>query len=137
MRKLLIPLLAGAMLAGGLTASPALAQQKRGDQESARKEMRAGNVLSLRQIEGQVVPRMRGQQYLGPAYDSTAMAYRLKFIDRNGLSRADHLSKVCRTTESSMDASRGTGQWGVVRCWVPITERSFRASSEGVPGVAV
>jgi hypothetical protein len=46
--------------------------------------MRAGNVLSLRQIEGQVVPRMRGQQYLGPAYDSTAMAYRLKFIDQKG-----------------------------------------------------
>ena len=30
MRKLLISLLAGAVLAGGLTASPALAQQKRG-----------------------------------------------------------------------------------------------------------
>jgi hypothetical protein len=37
MRKLFVSLLAGALLAGGMTASPALAQQKRGDQESARK----------------------------------------------------------------------------------------------------
>ncbi|WP_407701515.1 PepSY domain-containing protein [Tsuneonella amylolytica] len=61
-----------------LPASPALAQ--RNDQGEARKEMRAGNVLSLRQIEGRVLPTMPGSEYLGPAYDSTAMAYRLKFI---------------------------------------------------------
>ena len=86
MRKLLIPLLAGAMLAGGLTASPALAQQKRGDQESARKEMRAGNVLTLREIERMVVPQIerRGSiQYLTPEFDEVARAYRLKFIDNS------------------------------------------------------
>lgn len=59
-------------------AAPAFAQ--RNDQGEARKEMRAGNVLSLRQIESRVLPQMRGSEYLGPAYDSTAMAYRLKFI---------------------------------------------------------
>jgi hypothetical protein len=37
-------------------------------------------VLSLRQIEGIVLPQMRGMRYLGPAYDSAALAYRLKFI---------------------------------------------------------
>jgi hypothetical protein len=86
MRKLLIPLLAGAMLAGGMTASPALAQQKRGDQESARKEMRAGNVLTLRDIERMVVPQIerRGSiQYLTPEFDEVARAYRLKFIDNS------------------------------------------------------
>ena len=86
MRKLLIPLLAGAMLAGGLTAPPALAQQKRGDQESARKEMRAGNVLTLREIERMVVPQIerRGSiQYLTPEFDEVARAYRLKFIDNS------------------------------------------------------
>jgi hypothetical protein len=86
MRKLLIPFLAGAMLAGGLTASPALAQQKRGDQESARKEMRAGNVLTLREIERMVVPQIerRGSiQYLTPEFDEVARAYRLKFIDNS------------------------------------------------------
>ncbi len=75
MNKLIASLAAVALLA---PAAPAFAQ--RNDQGEARKEMRAGNVLSLRQIEGRVLPQMRGSEYLGPAYDSTAMAYRLKFI---------------------------------------------------------
>jgi hypothetical protein len=86
MRKLLFPFLAGALLAGGMTASPALAQQKGGPQESARKEMRAGNVLALRDIERMVVPRIeRGGtiQYLTPEWDPVALAYRLKFIDNS------------------------------------------------------
>ena len=37
-------------------------------------------VLSLREIESRILPTMRDSEYLGPAYDSTAMAYRLKFI---------------------------------------------------------
>jgi uncharacterized membrane protein YkoI len=78
MRKTISSCLAGALLASGFAASPALAQ--RNDQGEARKEMRAGNVLSLRQIEARILPSMRGHEYLGPAYDSTAMAYRLKFI---------------------------------------------------------
>ena len=84
MRKLLTLIVSGAMLAGGLSASPALAQQKRGDQESARKEMRAGNVLQLREIERRVVPQMerdRSIKYLTPEFDDVALAYRLKFID--------------------------------------------------------
>jgi uncharacterized membrane protein YkoI len=74
MKKLVAPLVAVALLVPGA----ALAQ--RNDQGEARKEMRAGNVLSLRQIEARVLPTMPGNEYLGPAYDSTAMAYRLKFI---------------------------------------------------------
>jgi hypothetical protein len=42
--------------------------------------MRAGNQLSLREIERRILPSMRGSEYLGPSYDSTARAYRLKFI---------------------------------------------------------
>jgi len=87
MRKLITSLVAGVLLAGGMTASPALAQQKRGDQESARKEMRAGNVLTLREIERLVVPQMERQggnlQYLTPEFDEVARAYRLKFIDNS------------------------------------------------------
>ena len=86
MRKLLTLVVTGAMLAGGLSATPALAQQKRGDQESARKEMRAGNVLTLRQIERMVVPQIEGRgsiQYLTPEFDEVARAYRLKFIDNS------------------------------------------------------
>ena len=75
MNKLVASLIVAALALPGGTA---LAQ--RNDQGEARKEMRAGNVLSLREIEGRVLPTMRGSEYLGPAYDSTAMAYRLKFI---------------------------------------------------------
>jgi len=86
MRKLLLSIMAGTVLAGGLSASPALAQEKRGDQDSARKEMRAGNVLKLHDIERMVVPQIeRGGtiQYLTPEFDSGALAYRLKFIDNS------------------------------------------------------
>ena len=50
------------------------------EQGQARKEMRAGNVLSLREIESRILPTMPGTTYLGPEYDPAAMAYRLKFI---------------------------------------------------------
>lgn len=67
----------------GLTvtgATTAEAQQRRSDQGEARKEMRAGNILRARDIEARILPRMRGAEYLGFDYDSTAMAYRFKFI---------------------------------------------------------
>lgn len=79
MRTFLASVLLAAVAAAGV-ATPAAAQQSRSDQGEARKEMRAGNVLSLREIERRVLPTMRDAEYLGPAYDSTAMAYRLKFI---------------------------------------------------------
>ncbi|MBD2842213.1 PepSY domain-containing protein [Erythrobacter rubeus] len=69
--------------AGSIPASAAeraFQEQSRSDQGEARKEMRAGNQLSLRQIEKRVLPQMKGSEYLGPAYDATARAYRLKFI---------------------------------------------------------
>lgn len=72
-------ILAAALLANGL-AVPVSHAQPQGDEDRARKEMRAGNVLPLREIERRVLPMMRGAEYLGPAYDSAAMAYRLKFI---------------------------------------------------------
>jgi len=54
-----------------------------GEQGEARRERKAGNILSIRQIEQLVLPRMGGMQYLGPEYDPASMAYRLKFI-QNG-----------------------------------------------------
>lgn len=64
----------------GNAATIGAQEQSRSDQGEARKEMKAGNQLSLREIERRVLPRMRGSEYLGPAYDATARAYRLKFI---------------------------------------------------------
>lgn len=63
--------------------------QRRSDQGEARKEMQAGRVLSLREIEQRVLPQMRGSEYLGPSYDSTARAYRLKFIRDGRVSFVD------------------------------------------------
>lgn len=67
---------------GAFSAMPAHANP--GDEQGqVRKEMRAGTVRPLREIEQRVLPMMPGMQYLGPEYDPTAMAYRLKFI-QNG-----------------------------------------------------
>ena len=71
----------GAGTASAVVADNTVAQdQQRTDQGEARREMRAGNQLSLREIERRILPTMRGSEYLGPSYDSTARAYRLKFI---------------------------------------------------------
>lgn len=85
----------GAGSASALMAEGTLAQdQSRSDQGDARREMRAGNQLSLRQIEQRILPRMRDSEYLGPSYDSTARAYRLKFI-RDG--RVTYIDVDART----------------------------------------
>ena len=60
-------------------AGPAASQQ-RSDQGAARKEAQAGHILKSREIEARILPMMGNAEYLGFAYDSTAMAYRLKFI---------------------------------------------------------
>ncbi|MEE4337313.1 hypothetical protein [Erythrobacter sp.] len=78
-----------AALALGALVAPASAagapadfaqDQSRSDQGEARKEMKAGNIKTISEIERLVLPRMRGAEYLGFAYDATARAYRLKFI---------------------------------------------------------
>lgn len=80
MKRLFAPLLLAASLPlVGLPAIPALAAP--GDaQVQVRKDIRDGNVRQLREIEQEILPKMQGMQYLGPEYDPTAMAYRLKFI---------------------------------------------------------
>ena len=64
-----------------LASAPALAQeQTRGEQGEARKDAQAGNIMRSGEIEARILPSMRDAEYLGFAYDSTAKAYRLKFI---------------------------------------------------------
>ena len=67
------------LLALAMPLSSAQAEQG-AEQGYARREMRAGNIRSVRDIERRVLPTMPGMQYLGPEYDPTAMVYRLKFI---------------------------------------------------------
>lgn len=74
-RMLLIPI--AALMAAPLAplhAGPA------GEQSQARRELRAGKIQSVRDIEATVLPTMKGWEYLGFEYDPTALAYRLKFL---------------------------------------------------------
>ena len=92
MKPLIILLMA---TLAALGSAPASAQdQPRGEQSEARREAQAGTQLSLREIERRILPQMQGSEYLGPAYDSTARAYRLKFI-RDG--RVTHIDVDART----------------------------------------
>lgn len=75
MKRLCIAMILALVLPG-----PSALAEPGGEQGQVRKEMRAGNVRSLREIERRVLPMMPGMQYLGPEYDPAAMAYRLKFI---------------------------------------------------------
>lgn len=64
-----------------LLLAPIAAQAAPGDaQGEVRRELHAGAVRPLREIEQHILPMMPGMQYLGPEYDPQAMAYRLKFI---------------------------------------------------------
>ncbi len=80
MQRAMLSLLALGLAAGPLASDPAFAQRRSSEQGEARREMSAGNILKLRDIEARILPTMKGAEYLGPAYDPTAMAYRLKFI---------------------------------------------------------
>lgn len=77
-RKKILSLAMLAAIAGALPA-----EARRGEQDDARQDWQQGKVKSLREIEGSVVPRMRGMQYLGPEYDPSAQVYRLKFINKD------------------------------------------------------
>ncbi len=70
--------------------APALAQeQTRGEQGEARKDAQAGNIMRSGEIEARILPTMRDAEYLGFAYDSSAKAYRLKFIREGRVTYVD------------------------------------------------
>jgi hypothetical protein len=55
-------------------------QRHRGDQDFAFRAMRAGEILSLSDIEARVIPRMRGARYIGSTFDRDSAVYTLKFM---------------------------------------------------------
>ncbi len=81
---LLVLPLAGIALAG---AGPG--EGRRRDQDAAYAAMRTGAVLPLREIEGRVMPRMGGADYLGPEFDPGSGTYRLKFMNRGSVTWID------------------------------------------------
>jgi hypothetical protein len=60
-------------------ASPGAAE-RRGDQYDALQARRAGQAMSLRDIENRILPRMGDADYLGPEFDHSMSVYRLKFM---------------------------------------------------------
>ena len=56
---------------------------QRGDHWRAFEQRREGRILPLREIEGRVVPGMRGAEYIGFDFDGAEGVYTLKFL-RNG-----------------------------------------------------
>lgn len=81
--SLSLPVLAfgAAVLVVAAPHADAIDGKRRGEQSEAREQFMAGQVKSLRDIEGRILPRMRGMQYLGPEYDAGSQVYRLKFLD--------------------------------------------------------
>ena len=88
MNKLLFLLAALALL----PVSPASAGPS-GAQEKARREVRAGNVRSLPEIERAVVPQMAAAQYIGPEYDPAAYVTGLNSF-RTGMSSSSMLMRA-------------------------------------------
>ena len=61
----------------GTTGEP---MQRRGDQDAALAARQQGRILPLREIENRIIPTMRGAQYIGFDFDSSAAVYTLKFL---------------------------------------------------------
>ena len=77
--KMLVHCVLASVLMASAPASAA-GTQSRADQNAASEAARAGRILSLREIESRVVPRMRGAQYIGFDFDSGTAVYTLKFL---------------------------------------------------------
>jgi uncharacterized membrane protein YkoI len=77
---MLRPLVAAAAVLALAPAVPADAGQRRREQDQVLDARQSGQVMSLRQIEQRVVPRMSGFDYLGPEFDPGTASYRLKFM---------------------------------------------------------
>ena len=74
----------GSILLGLVTATAPAPTDGAGlqhrDQRDAFHARQAGRILPLREIEGRVIPTMRGSQYLGFDFESDSGIYTLKFL---------------------------------------------------------
>jgi len=64
----------------GFVLAPAADARRQRDQDRAFAQRQAGQILPLHDIEGRIVPQMRGCDYLGPEFDANSGVYRLKFM---------------------------------------------------------
>lgn len=64
----------------GLVLAPGADARRQRDQDRAFEQRQAGQIMPLHEIESQIVPRMKGCDYLGPEFDANSGVYRLKFM---------------------------------------------------------
>ena len=76
---MLMKIFAAACIVGIAFAPIADARRVR-DQDRAFAARQAGQIMPLHEIEGRIVPRMPGCDYLGPEFDANSGVYRLKFM---------------------------------------------------------
>jgi len=77
------------------------ADARRTDQETARKQLKSGQLKPYAQIEKNVRSRMRGMKYLGSQFDERNSTYRFKFLQRNAE------TKKSRVVYVDVDARNG------------------------------
>jgi hypothetical protein len=65
---------------GSLTIGPIEARPRDRNQDDPFKALQQGRIMPLRDIEGRIIPRMRGFDYLGPEIYLQSGFYRLKFM---------------------------------------------------------
>jgi hypothetical protein len=78
-QPMLMKIFAAACIAGILVAPVTGARRGRG-KDRAVAARQAGQIMPLHEIEGRIVPRMPGCDYLGPEFDPNSGVYRLKFM---------------------------------------------------------
>ena len=78
MKKLRTLILIAAL--GAAAAGPVEARPRDRNQDDPFKALQQGRIMPLRAIEGRIIPRMRGFDYLGPEIYLESGYYRLKFM---------------------------------------------------------
>jgi uncharacterized membrane protein YkoI len=65
---------------GGVAIGPVEARPRERNQNEPFKALQQGRIMPLRAIEGRIIPKMRGFDYLGPEIYLESGYYRLKFM---------------------------------------------------------
>ncbi|MDQ2879479.1 MAG: hypothetical protein M3R41_10445 [Pseudomonadota bacterium] len=78
--KMLVPLMLAAVAAAAPPAADGQRMGRHPEAQDAFEGTRRGQLMPLREIEGRVIPTMRGGQYLGFDFDGESSIYTLKFL---------------------------------------------------------
>lgn len=77
-----------------IVATAPYADARRTDQETARQQMKSGELKPFAQIERDIRSRMQGMEYLGSQFNSRNSTYRFKFLERNSATKKSRVIYV-------------------------------------------